>query len=90
MPVKQRVRKGRSLTEYHIEQLLCGPDSVLIAGAGYLAGQRAGWGFLNNAEQAGVLDAMQADWRIHGPEIAHLSGDAIPWAAKQFGDAPCQ
>lgn len=90
MPVKQRIRKGRALTEYHIEQLLCGPDSVLIAGVGYLAGQRAGWGFLSDAEQAEVLDAMQADWRIHGPEITPLSGDAMPWAAIQFGGEQCQ
>jgi hypothetical protein len=93
MPIKQRIRKGRALTEFHIEQLLRGPDAVLIAGVGYLAGQRADWGFLGDAEQAEVLDTMEADWRIHGPEIAPLSGDAMPWAVERIGmagDGPCQ
>lgn len=93
MPVKHRIRKGRALTEHHIAQLLGGPDAVLIAGVGYLTGQRADWGFLGDAERAEVLDAMEADWRIHGPEIAPLSGDAMPWAGNRFGmpgDSTCR
>lgn len=90
MPIKQRIRKGRALTDHHIEQLLYGPGAVLLAGVGYLAGQRAFWGRLSDAEEAKVLAAMEADWRIHGPQIAHLSGDATPWAAIQFGDTKCQ
>lgn len=90
MPIKQRIRKGRALTEYHIAQLLGGPDAVLIAGVGYLAGRRADWSFLSDAERTEVLSAMEADWRIYGPEIAPLSGDAEPWAAIKFGAVQCR
>lgn len=89
MPVKQRRRKARAFDEYHREQLVCGPDSSLLAGVGYCEGTPAHFQFLSEADRAVVLAAMEADWKIHGPELMRAqradSSASLPWAAMQFG-----
>ena len=70
MPIKRRVEKARQFDDYHRQQLLEGPDAVLLAGVGYLASTASGH-FHNSPpeEQAAVLDGMRADWARYGAEM---------------------
>ena len=87
MPVKQRIAKARAFDDYHRQQLLEGPDGVLLAGVGYLAPTLSGH-FHNTPpeEQAAVLAEMRADWARYGADLMtwwrsgeHAEG-VRPWA----------
>ena len=70
MPVKRRLGKARHLDEDQIEQLLGGPDALLLAGAGYLWPLRAAtFDGLGPEEQAGILAQMREDWATYGPDL---------------------
>ena len=70
MPVKQRRRKARAFDDYHRQQLLEGPDAVLLAGVGYLHSLSVGsFDGASPEEQAAVLAEMRADWQRHGREM---------------------
>ena len=97
MPVKRRSAKARHLDEFHVEQLLEGPDATLFAGAGYLHSLSVGsFSRASPEEQAVVLQEMREAWGRHGREmmgrwragayadVARPSG--LPWAAEAFGE----
>ena len=70
MPVKQRLGKARAFSDYHRQQLLEGPDAVLLVGVGYLALTSAGHFHSSSpAEQAAVLAEMRGDWARYGPAM---------------------
>ncbi len=82
MPVKQRTAKRHAFSEYHLEQLLAGPDAALLAGVGYLAGRLDGRNAANvdqltDDQRGEMLEDMRADWQRHGAVImAWLNGEA--------------
>ena len=89
MPVKRtRAKRRRRLDDYKRQQLLEGPDSVLLAAVGYLAPTRTlRFSETPPDEQAAILADMERDWLTHGPELmawwkqgadADLSGHK-PW-----------
>lgn len=67
MPVKKRRSKGRAFDDYHIEQLIEGPDACLLAGVGYLTA--AQWDQMDGEAQAVAMQQMQDDWALHGPML---------------------
>ncbi len=70
MPVKQRRGKARAFDDYHRQQLLEGPDAVLLAGVGYLWSiQGATFDQASPEEQAFVLAEMREDWQRYGREM---------------------
>ena len=71
MPVKRTLAKrSRRLDDYKRQQLLEGPDSVLLAAVGYLAPTRTlRFSEATPEEQAAILADMERDWLTHGPEL---------------------
>ena len=61
MPVKKRRGTARAFEDYHRQQLLEGPDAVLLAGVGYLALIRDHFHCSSPEDQEIVLAAMRAD-----------------------------
>jgi hypothetical protein len=87
MPVKQRIAKARQFDDYRRQQLLEGPDAVLLADVGYLHSISVGsFDRASPEEQAVVLDEMRADWARYGADLMtwwrsgeHAEG-IRPWA----------
>ncbi len=70
MPIKRRLGKARHLDDYRRQQLLEGPDAVLLAGVGYLAPiSTATFDRASPEEQAAVLAEMREDWMRYGAEM---------------------
>ncbi len=97
MPVKRRNGKARHLDEFHVEQLLEGPDATLLAGVGFLAPiQSATFSRASPEEQAVVLQEMRDTWARHGREMMErwragayadvVRPSGLPWAAEAFGE----
>ncbi len=73
MPTNRNVRSRHwrpSLDPYKREQLLFGPETVLLAGVGYYTrhgpNEIAG---LSDAERAGPEAEMERDWRTHRADL---------------------
>ncbi len=87
MPAKKRIGKARGLDDDKRQQLLEGPDAVLLAGAGYLDRLDVGsFGLAPAEDQAAVLAEMREDWATFGPDLMAWwrSGEGAsgvkPWA----------
>lgn len=69
MPVKRtHTKRSRRLDDYRRQQLLEGPDSVLLAGTGYLRAA-ASFDQMSADDQAEAMDDMRRDWAVHGAEL---------------------
>ena len=92
MPVKRRTGKALAFDDFHRQQLLEGPDAVLLAGVGYLWSiQEPTFDRGSPEEQAFVLEEMRAGWARHGAELmaqwrSTEAGTAAPWALLEFGE----
>lgn len=90
MPLKRRIEKAAALDDWHREMLIDGPESMLLAGVGFMAGRRAAvFDAANPDEKAAVLRDMRQAWERHGARIAaeHRSmcgQDAAIWAETAF------
>jgi hypothetical protein len=87
MPVKKRLNKQLSLTDWHYKHLLQGPDTTYIAGAGYLAQEEFILSTFSDAtaEQAAIILAeMKNDWHRVGGKLLAEGHEQI-WALEAFG-----
>lgn len=94
MPIKRRTMKRRDIDEMKLAELIEGPGTCLLAGAGYylahhgpeaVAGEAGGFFWeLSPRGQEIVLNRMRADWeRLHATIAAMAEGKT--WAERQFG-----
>jgi hypothetical protein len=97
MPIKRRAGKARHLDEDQREQLRDGPDSVLFAGAGYLAPTMAATFARSSPEvQAAILAQMREDWATYGAALMEewrsnqADTTVKPWALLEFGEPYAQ
>jgi hypothetical protein len=92
-----RLRRSRAwsgaLEHYRAEMLRDGPEEMLLAGVGYMEGERcAVFDQLEGDDRSRVLLKMRADWTRHGAELvaswraAGLASALQPsWAEREFG-----
>lgn len=91
MPVKRRTEKAVTLSAFHREMLMHGPESVLLAGVGFMEGRRAAvFAATDESDQLEILNEMRAAWRRHGSKLVREWGQiqnagTTPWASKEFG-----
>ena len=98
MPIKRRIAKGRDIDDLKLGELVEGPGSCLLAGAGYYLHPSGQWGvpsphgenaFYWEASEAGqalILAAMRADWDRVGARLMadHHDPQSI-WSFRKFG-----
>lgn len=98
MPIKRRVNKGRDIDDLRLGELVEGPGSCLLAGAGYYlhsdprfgfkspSGENAFFWQASDEGKAIILAAMRADWdRVGAQLIAQHDDPQSIWSFRQFG-----